>query len=340
MKYPRISAAAERNQPQKDSDSHGSILLGIGNLHAGYYLPAINLRVLTGHDLFDEGDVGLAPKKTRRPSGAFFISDFRDLKPGDYVVHVDHGIGLFNGLKTIDLQEGSKEFVLLTYQDDARLYVPVERLDLIQKYSSMGGTRPTLDRLGGTSWARTKSRIKKSMRDMAEELLKLYAQRQMVPGYSFSSDTAWQQEFDDAFEFELTRDQMDALLAVKTDMEAPRPMDRLLCGDVGYGKTEVAMRAAFKAVMDGKQVAILAPTTVLAFQHYNTLQQRFTAFPVRIQLLSRFRSPKEQKQVLEDLETGRIDVIVGTHRLLSKDVAVQGPGACCCGRGTAIRRLA
>ena len=222
---------------------------------------------------------GWGRRKQKPAQRHLFISDFRDLKPGDYVVHVDHGIGLFNGLKTIGLQEGSKEFVLLTYQDDARLYVPVERLDLIQKYSSMGGTRPTLDRLGGTSWARTKSRIKKSMRDMAEELLKLYAQRQMVPGYAFSPDTAWQQEFEDAFEFELTRDQVDALAAVKSDMEAPRPMDRLLCGDVGYGKTEVAMRAAFKAVMDGKQAAVLAPTTVLAFQHYNTLRQRFTSFP-------------------------------------------------------------
>ncbi len=304
----------------------GSILLGIGNLHAGYYLPAINLRVLTGHDLFDEGDIGLAPKKTKAAQRNLFISDFRDLKPGDYVVHVDHGIGLFNGLKTIGLQEGSKEFVLLTYQDEAKLYVPVERLDLIQKYSSMGGTRPTLDRLGGTSWARTKSRIKKSMRDMAEELLKLYAQRQMVPGFSFSSDTAWQQEFEDAFEFELTRDQVDALTSLKSDMEAPRPMDRLLCGDVGYGKTEVAMRAAFKAVMDGKQVAVLAPTTVLAFQHCNTFRQRFTAFPVRIQLLSRFRTPREQKQVIEDLEMGRIDVVVATHRLLSKDVQFKDLG--------------
>jgi transcription-repair coupling factor (superfamily II helicase) len=306
--------------------SPGTILLGVGNLQAGYFLPAINLRVLTSNDLFDEGEAGFGHKKSKAAQRNLFISDFRDLKPGDYVVHVDHGIGLFNGLKTIGLQEGSKEFVLLTYQDEARLYVPVERLDLIQKYSSMGGSRPTLDRLGGTSWARTKTRIKKSMRDMAEELLKLYAQRQTVPGYQYSPDTAWQQEFEDAFEFELTRDQVDALTSVKNDMEAPRPMDRLLCGDVGYGKTEVAMRAAFKAVMDGKQVALLAPTTVLAFQHYNTLQQRFTAFPAKIQLLSRFRSPKEQKQVLADLETGQVDVIVGTHRLLSKDVAFKDLG--------------
>jgi transcription-repair coupling factor (superfamily II helicase) len=317
----------QAEQPSEARSGPGTMLLGIGNLHAGYSLPAINLRVLTSSDLFDEADVGLGPKKTKAAQRHLFISDFRDLKPGDYVVHVDHGIGLFNGLKTIGFQEGSsKEFVLLTYQDDAKLYVPVERLDLIQKYSSMGGTRPTLDRLGSASWARTKSRIRKSMRDMAEELLKLYAQRQTIPGYAFSSDTAWQQEFEDAFEFELTRDQVDALAAVKNDMETPRPMDRLLCGDVGYGKTEVAMRAAFKAVMDGKQAAVLAPTTVLAFQHYNTLRARFTAFPVRIQLLSRFRSPKEQKQVIEELEMGHVDIVVGTHRLLSKDVAFKDLG--------------
>ncbi|MBN2337120.1 MAG: transcription-repair coupling factor [Acidobacteria bacterium] len=304
----------------------GGVLVGTGALHAGCFLPASNLRLLATPDVFDEADIGLGPKKIKSAQRNLFLSDFRDLKPGDYVVHVDHGIGMFQGLQSIGLQEGAKEFVLLTYQNDARLYVPVERLDLIQKYSSMGGTRPTLDRLGGTSWARTKTRIKKSMRDMAEELLKLYAQRQTVSGYAFAPDTAWQREFEDAFEFELTRDQADALEAVKTDMEAPRPMDRLLCGDVGYGKTEVAMRAAFKAVMDGKQVAVLAPTTVLAFQHYNTLVGRFTAFPVRIQLLSRFRSPREQKQILEDLDTGQVDLVVGTHRLLSKDVKFKDLG--------------
>lgn len=317
---------SDEQEQQAVSSSLPEILLGIGNLQNGYYLPALSLRVLTNQDIFDETDVGLGPKKTKASQRHLFISDFRDLKPGDYVVHVDHGIGLFHGLKTIGLQAGAKEFVLLTYQGDAKLYVPVERLDLIQKYGNMGSSKPTLDRLGGTSWARTKTRIKKSMRDMAEELLKLYAQRQTVTGYAFSPDTTWQREFEDAFEFDLTRDQKEALDALKTDMEAARPMDRLLCGDVGYGKTEVAMRAAFKAVMDGKQAAILAPTTVLAFQHYNTLQRRFTAFPVRIQLLSRFRSPKEQKQILADLELGKIDLIVGTHRLLSKDVAFKDLG--------------
>ncbi len=311
--------------PSAREAEDSAVLLGVGSLHAGFFLPAVQLRVLTGADVFDESEVAAAPRRMRSAQH-LFLSDFRDLKPGDYVVHIDHGIGRFQGLKSIDLQEGLKEFVLLTYQDEAKLYVPVERLDLIQKYSSVDGARPTLDRLGGTSWERTKTRIKKSMRDMAGELLKLYAERQMVPGYSYAVDTAWQREFEDSFEFELTQDQIDSITATKNDMESPRPMDRLLCGDVGYGKTEIAMRAAFKAVMDGKQVAILAPTTVLAFQHYNTFRQRFTAFPVRIQLLSRFRSPREQKQTIEDLEAGRVDITIGTHRLLSKDVAFKDLG--------------
>ncbi len=317
---------ADEQASQIDAVSEGAILLGVGNIYSGFRLPSIRLLALTGSDVFDEADVGAASRRSRAASRNLFLSDFRDLKPGDFVVHIDHGIGQFHGLKSIQVQDGLKEFVLLTYQDDAKLYVPVERLDLIQKYSSLGTTRPSLDRLGGTSWERTKKRIKKSMRDMAGELLKLYAERQLSSGFSFSIDSAWQQEFEDAFEFELTRDQEDAVVAVKHDMEESRPMDRLLCGDVGYGKTEVAMRAAFKAVIDSKQVAVLAPTTVLAFQHYNTFRQRFTAFPVRIQLLSRFRSPREQKQILAELETGAVDIVIGTHRLLSKDVQFKDLG--------------
>ena len=312
--------------PDEPEESVSRILIGVGGLVRGYYLPSEKLRVLTAPDMFDDTDAasGLkTPKSARRNP---FLSDLRDLKPGDYVVHVDHGIGIFHGLRTIERDNESKEFVLLSYQDDAKLYVPVERLDLIQKYSGMGAGHPTLDRLGGASWERTKTRIRKSIRDMAGELLKLYARRQMVSGYAFAPDTTWQMEFEDAFEFELTRDQSVALDAVKADMEAPRPMDRLLCGDVGYGKTEIALRAAFKAVMEGKQAVLLAPTTVLAFQHYNTFMRRFAAFPVKIQLLSRFRSPKEQKQILSELETGQVDLVVGTHRLLSKDVAFKDLG--------------
>ena len=320
-----LCRSEEQTDPTPES-GESTMLLAVGNIHAGFYLPPGKLRVLTGLDVFDEADVGAAPRRAKNLSRNLFLSDFRDLKPGDYVVHIDHGIGQFHGLKSIQLQNGVKEFVLLTYQDEAKLYVPVERLDLIQKYSSLGSTRPALDRLGGTSWDRTKKRIKKSMRDMAGGLLKLYAERQLAPGFSYSVDTPWQKEFEDAFEYELTRDQEDSVRAVKQDMEAPRPMDHLLCGDVGYGKTEVAMRAAFKAVMDGKQVAMLAPTTVLAFQHCTTFRERFTAFPVRIQLLSRFRSPKEQKQVLQELEAGSADIVIGTHRLLSKDVIFKDLG--------------
>ena len=296
------------------------ILAGVGALHSGFYLPGSRLRVLTGFDIFDESEVRLSTKRAQKTRRGLFLSDFRDLKLGDYVVHVEHGIGQFQGLKTLQLDDARKEFVLLTYHDDAKLYVPVERLDLIQKYSSFGSTQPGLDRLGSATWNRTKSRIKRSMRDMAGQLLKLYAERRTVQGYPYSVDSPWQKEFEDMFEFELTPDQLDAVSSVKHDMEAARPMDRLLCGDVGYGKTEVAMRAAFKAIMDGKQVAILTPTTVLAFQHFRTFSQRFGSFPIQIELLSRFRNPRQQRQTILDLEAGKVDIVIGTHRLLSKDV--------------------
>jgi transcription-repair coupling factor (superfamily II helicase) len=212
----------------------------------------------------------------------------------------------------------------LHYAGEDKLFIPLERLDLVQKYT--GGASPALDRLGGTTWEKAKTRVKKAMRDMAEELLKLYAARKAVAGHAFSADTHWQQEFADAFAYELTTDQRNAITDIARDMETPTPMDRLLCGDVGYGKTEVAMRAAFKAVMDGKQVAFLAPTTILAFQHARTLRERFAGFPVRIEMLSRFRSKDEQKKVVTELAAGQIDIIVGTHRLLSKDVLFRDIG--------------
>jgi transcription-repair coupling factor (superfamily II helicase) len=243
---------------------------------------------------------------------------------GDLIVHVDHGIGQFVGLKQISVGDDVKEFLELRYHGEDKLFVPVERLDLIQKYS--GGTRPPLDRLGGTTWERAKTRVKKAMRDMAEELLKLYAARRAVPGHSFSPDTHWQEEFEGAFPYELTPDQATAVADIKRDMESAMPMDRLLCGDVGYGKTEVAMRAAFKTVMDGKQVAVLAPTTVLAFQHLKTLRDRFAAFPARIEMVSRFRTKQEVAESLKALASGRLDIIVGTHRLLSKDVQFRDLG--------------
>jgi transcription-repair coupling factor (superfamily II helicase) len=303
-------------------DAHtASVLVGTGRLSRGFRLPDAGLQIWAETDVFEEER---AVHERRRSATRTFLSDFRDLKVGDLVVHVDHGIGVFVGLKRIELGIDAQEFMELRYAGDDKLFVPVERLDLVQKYT--GATRPALDRLGGTTWEKAKTRVKKAMRDMAEELLKLYAARKAVPGHAFSPDTHWQQEFEDAFEWDLTPDQRTAIRDIKGDMESPGTMDRLLCGDVGYGKTEVAMRAAFKTVMDGKQVAFLAPTTVLAFQHLRTLKNRFAAFPVRIDMVSRFRTKAEQKQVIEDLAAGKVEIIVGTHRLLSKDVQFRDLG--------------
>ena len=307
---------------ERGEDAHAAaVLVAVGHLSKGFRLPDAALQLWAETDVFDE------EKRTherRRSAARTFLSDFRDLKVGDLVVHVDHGIGVFVGLKRIEVGLEPQEFMELRYAGEDKLFVPVERLDLVQKYT--GAARPSLDRLGGTTWEKAKTRVKKAMRDMAEELLKLYASRRAVPGHAFSADSHWQQEFEDAFEWDLTIDQQNAIADIKKDMESPTPMDRLLCGDVGYGKTEVAMRAAFKAVMDGKQVAFLAPTTVLAFQHLKTLTNRFAAFPVRIDMVSRFRSKAEQKQILEDLAAGKVEIIVGTHRLLSKDVQFRDLG--------------
>ncbi|MGE5815136.1 MAG: transcription-repair coupling factor, partial [Acidobacteriota bacterium] len=303
-------------------DAHrAAVLVATGRLTRGFRLPDAGLQLWAETDLFEEDR---HTHERRRAAKGAFLSDFRDLKVGDHVVHVDHGIGVFVGLKQIAVGNDVQEFMELRYAGEDNLFVPVERLDLVQKYT--GGARPSLDRLGGTTWERAKTRVKKAMRDMAEELLKLYASRKSIAGHAFSEDTHWQQEFEDAFDFELTPDQRNAIADIKKDMESPTPMDRLLCGDVGYGKTEVAMRAAFKAVMDGKQTAFLAPTTVLAFQHLKTLRRRFAGFPVTIDMVSRFRSRAEQKQALSDLVAGKLDIIVGTHRLLSKDVVFKDLG--------------
>ncbi len=298
-------------------DAHAaSVLIGVGSLSRGFRLPGAHLQIFAETDVFEEE----RRQEARRNLARTFLSDLRDLKVGDLVVHVDHGIGEFVGLKQLGVRgsEGGQEFLELRYHGDDKLFVPVERLDLIQKYT--GGTRPALDRLGGTTWEKAKTRVKKAMRDMAEELLKLYAQRKAVAGHAFAADTHWQEEFEAAFPYDLTADQATAIADIKRDMESATPMDRLLCGDVGYGKTEVAMRAAFKAVMDGRQVAVLAPTTVLAFQHLKTLRERFAGFPVTIDMVSRFRSRTEIAEALAGVASGRIDIIVGTHRLLSKDV--------------------
>lgn len=306
----------------RGEDAHANaVLVAVGRLSKGFRLPEAGLQLWAETDVFDEERV---THERRRSAAKTFLSDFRDLKVGDLVVHVDNGIGVFVGLKKISVGLETQEFMELRYAGDDKLFVPVERLDLVQKYT--GASRPALDKLGGTTWEKAKTRVKKAMRDMAEELLKLYASRKAIPGHAFTADSHWQQEFEDAFEWELTVDQRNAVNDIKSDMESPTPMDRLLCGDVGYGKTEVAMRAAFKAVMDGKQVAVLAPTTVLAFQHLKTLQNRFAAFPVRIDMVSSFRTKAEQKATLDDLGAGKVEIIVGTHRLLSKDVQFRDLG--------------
>jgi transcription-repair coupling factor (superfamily II helicase) len=326
------------------SDSSAAIVTS-GKLSGGFELPSARLVVQVEGDLFDEAaepalerrSTAIKREKKRRARGAAFLSDFRDLKVGDYVVHIDHGIARFGGLVTLDLgptqsaasglaSAARGEFMLLYYAEEAKLYVPVERLDLVQRYSSAEGHQPTLDRLGGIGWQKTKAKAKRAMRDMADELLRLYAERKLVVGHAFPPDAPWQREFEEGFEYTLTPDQETAIEDVKHDMETPTPMDRLLCGDVGYGKTEVAMRAAFKAVMDGKQAAVLTPTTVLAYQHFDTFRQRFAPFPVKVELLSRFRSTKEQKAVVKRVEAGEVDVVIGTHRMLSKDVSFRDLG--------------
>jgi transcription-repair coupling factor (superfamily II helicase) len=305
--------------------SAGAVIVAEGLITHGFRLPAAALQIYAETDVFEDERRRTSTSR-KRSLAATFLSDLRDLKVGDLIVHVDHGIGQFVGLKQISIGHGDvvQEFLELRYHGEDKLFVPVERLDLVQKYT--GGTKPALDRLGGTTWEKAKTKVKKAMRDMAEELLKLYAARRAMPGHAFSPDSHWQEEFEDAFEWDLTPDQVTAVTDIKRDMQSSTPMDRLLCGDVGYGKTEVAMRAAFKAVMDGKQVAVLAPTTVLAFQHLETLRRRFAAFPVKVDMVSRFRTKQEIKEALDAVAAGRLDVIVGTHRLLSKDVAFRDLG--------------
>jgi transcription-repair coupling factor (superfamily II helicase) len=305
------------------SETAGLLLLR-APFAAGVAFPEVNLTLYGNADLFDVAPAVGGLSRKIRTSG--FFADFAELKPGDFVVHVDHGIGQFEGLRLIESDGQRGEFMLLRYAEQARLYVPLERMDLVQSYRVVEGTSPALDKLGGTAWNTRKTRVRKSLEDMADKLLVLYAERKTAQGFAFSPDGTWQREFEDAFEFEETPDQLTAIADVKRDLEKPSPMDRLLCGDVGYGKTEVAMRASFKAVTENKQVAVLTPTTVLAFQHFETFTKRFAAFPARVEMLSRFRNATEQKAILADLETGKVDIVIGTHRLLSKDVKFQDLG--------------
>jgi transcription-repair coupling factor (superfamily II helicase) len=298
-----------------------SPVITIGNLSSGFRLDGC--MVLTESDIFGRRPVVRTPKRSRVSS---LISTIEEFKEGDYLVHIEHGIGRFVGIKKQRVEDYEGDFISIEYLGGDMLYVPLERIDCIQKYHAPEGAKPRLDRLGGKTWQKTKERVRKRIKEMAKELLTLYAKRATIKGHAFSPDTELHREFDTFFIYEETPDQLNAIAEIKKDMERDSPMERLLCGDVGYGKTEVAMRAAFKAVYDSKQVAVLVPTTILAEQHYNTFRSRFAAFPVRIEMLSRFLTRAEQSRILHALARGDIDIIIGTHRLLGKDVKFHNLG--------------
>ncbi|MHB1128168.1 MAG: transcription-repair coupling factor [Bacillota bacterium] len=301
----------------------GQVLITSGTLQRGFELPQLKLVVVTEYEVFGR-QVKARPRRAFREGGK--LAAFIDLKVGDYVVHVAHGIGRYLGIESMEIGGVVKDYLHIQYAGEDRLYIPTEQAEAVQKYVGAEGHAPKLNRLGGTEWARVKGRVKQSIQDMAKELLELYAEREAEEGYAFGQDTVWQQEFEEAFPYVETPDQLKAIEDIKSDMERPKPMDRLLCGDVGYGKTEVALRGAFKAVMDGKQVAVLVPTTILAQQHYHTFRERFAQYPVSVAVLSRFRSVKEQAEVIKSLKTGAVDVVIGTHRLLSKDIVFKDLG--------------
>ena len=295
----------------------------IGNLSRGFSFARAGLTIITAGELFGE-------KRPRRRPGISLkdhaLAAFSELQVDEYVVHADHGIGVYRGLLKLSLGEEENDFLLIEYQGGDKLYLPVYRLNLVQKYVGGGESGPRVDKLGGTSWEKAKKRVKKSLRELAEELVKLYATRTVMKGHSYPPADESYQEFEASFTYEETPDQLQAIEDVQKDMGREKPMDRLVCGDVGFGKTEVALRAAFRAMMDGKQVAVLVPTTVLAQQHYQTFSLRFAPYPFRVEMLSRFRSPAEQRQIIQDLAKGTVDLVIGTHRLLQKDVAFKELG--------------
>ncbi|MBN1825152.1 MAG: transcription-repair coupling factor [Candidatus Eisenbacteria bacterium] len=301
----------------------GMIAVGLGRLRRGFLLPGERIVVLADHEIFRR--LRRRRLDRRRPRGTV-IDSYLSLKTGDYVVHAGHGIGRFQGIERIEVEGTGRDCVVLAYAGGDRLYVPVDQMNLLQKYSGADAARPSVDRIGGTGWEKTRAKAKRAVRHLAKELLRLYATRRARPGFAFSADGVWQRELEDSFLYEETEHQARAVREVKRDMESTGPMDRLVCGDVGYGKTEVAVRAAFKAVLDGRQVAVLVPTTLLAHQHLRTFSDRFAGFPVRVEALSRFRRPAETREVREGLARGSVDVVIGTHRLLQKDIVFRDLG--------------
>lgn len=308
-----------------DSIELGQVVVTFGNLVKGFEYPDLKICVISDKEVFGEAKKSL-PKKSSKKKGVGKITSFAELKPGDYVVHANHGIGVFKGIKQIEIAGNTRDYLDIVYDKGDKLYVPVDQLDLVQKYIGSEGKSPKINKLGGNEWQKAKAKVRKSINEIAEDLVKLYAARAALKGYKYSKDTEWQRQFEDEFPYEETPDQLSSLEEIKHDMESDKPMDRLLCGDVGYGKTEVAIRAAFKAVMDGKQVAFLVPTTILAEQHYKNLVKRFSDFPVKIDMISRFRTAKQQKATLQALKEGNVDILIGTHRLVSKDIVFKDLG--------------
>lgn len=306
------------------SISPGEVIITFGSQLKGFEYPDLKICVISDKEVFGEAKRKSVNRTAKK--GVSKIKSFTELKPGDYVVHVNHGIGVYRGIKQLDLQGHKKDYLELYYDSDDKLYVPVEQLDMVQKYIGTEGKSPKINKLGSGEWAKAKRKVKKSIEAIAEDLVKLYAVRSTLKGYKYSKDTVWQKQFEDEFPYEETPDQLSAISDIKGDMESDKAMDRLLCGDVGYGKTEVAIRAAFKAVMDGKQVALLVPTTILAQQHYNNFMQRFSDFPVKIDMISRFRTTSQQRATIKAVKDGEVDILIGTHRILQKDIQYKDLG--------------
>ena len=302
----------------------GEILVTYGNLHRGFEYPLLKFVFITEGDMFGAEKKRRKRKKTNYQGRA--IQSFSELSVGDYVVHEEHGLGIYRGIEKVERDKVIKDYIKIEYGDGGNLYLPATRLESIQKYSGADAKKPKLNKLGGAEWKKTKTRVKGAVQQIAKDLVKLYAARQERAGFQYGEDTVWQREFEELFPYDETEDQLDAIESVKKDMESRKIMDRLICGDVGYGKTEIALRAAFKAVQDSKQVVYLVPTTILAQQHYNTFVQRMKDFPVRVDMLSRFCTPARQKKTLEDLRKGMVDIVIGTHRVLSKDMEFKDLG--------------
>lgn len=318
----REIAAVYTEDPFREA-KEGETLVLYGHVDKGFEYPLIKFVIISESDIFG---VEKKKKKLKKKYDGQKIKDFNELRIGDYVVHETHGLGIYRGIEKIEVERVVKDYMKIEYRDGGNLYVPATGLDLIQKYASADAKRPRLNKLGSKEWTKTKSKVKSAVSAVAKDLVQLYAARSQNAGYQYGKDTVWQREFEEMFPYEETEDQLNAIADTKADMESTKIMDRLICGDVGYGKTEIAIRAAFKAVSESKQVAFLVPTTILAQQHYQTFVQRMKDFPIRVDMMSRFRTSTEQKKTLEDLKKGHVDIVIGTHRLLSNDVVFKDLG--------------